>query len=221
MPYLDPEDLPSEHVAAVHMACALLLAYPQEDWSRCTDAVTDVLEELEAAAGNSVVLRDLRAFLAHAERSGQAELEAHYVATFDLKRRCSLHLSFYSSGDTRRRGMALVTFAEAFKAAGFEVDPAELPDHLPLVLEMSARGEAEVAGLLLATHRQGVELLRSALHQVSSPYAHVLDAVCRTLPAIDPEVTARITELLTAGPPSELVGIQQPLLPFPGVRSEA
>ena len=61
----------------------------------------------------------------------------------------------------------------------------ELPDHLPTVLELSARDPGPVADTLLGTHRAGIELLRSALHHVGSPYAHVVDAVCLTLPAVD------------------------------------
>lgn len=218
LPFLAPEPLLASDVEAVHMAAALLLAYPDAGHAARLAAVQAVLPALSADA--AVVVSDLERFLAAVADWDEAEAAAHYVATFDLRRRCALHLSYYSSGDTRRRGMALVTFGEAFRAAGFEVDGDELPDHLPLVLELSARGGADVAALLLGTHRQGVELLRSALHHVRSPYASVLDAVCRTLPPVSDEASARFTELLLAGPPQEMVGLGAPLLPFPVVRSE-
>lgn len=219
LPFLASEELPCAEVETVHMAAALLLAYPDEGHGERLAVVRDAVGQLSPQA--TVVARDLDAFLTATADWDAQRAAAHYVETFDLRRRCALHLSYYSSGDTRRRGMALVTFGEAFRAAGFEVGEDELPDHLPLVLEMSARGGREVAGLLLATHRQGVELLRSALHQARSPYAHVLDAVCRTLPAVDDEVSARFAELLSAGPPTELVGIGTSLLPYPTVRQEA
>lgn len=216
LPFLDPQEgLGGEEVAAVHMAAAVLLAYPDGSWDDGAAAVREVASALPGDVG-----RDLTAFLDAVAAWDAAELAAHHVAIFDLKRRCTLHLSYYSSGDTRRRGMALVTFGEAFRASGFEVGPDELPDHLPLVLELTARG-GEVADLLLASHRQGVELLRTALHQARTPYAHVLDAVCRTLPEISDDAVARFTELLSQGPPSEVVGLATPLLPFPTVRSEA
>lgn len=221
LPFLEPEALSESDTAVVHMACAILLRYPAEDFGDQCAVVSDAVAHLEQSGRAPMVAADLRAFLNGIAGWDEGELAEHYVATFDQRRRCALHLTFYSSGDTRRRGMALVTFTEAFAAAGFEVDPDELPDHLPLVLEMSARGSADIAGLLLASHRQGVELLRSALHSVGSPYAHVLDAVCRSLPAVSEEAAARFGELLTAGPPQELVGMESPLLPFPTVRSES
>lgn len=215
LPFLDPQEgLEAGDVAVVHLAAALLLAYPDSGRSGREAAVRAAVASLPGQ-----VRADLESFLAATGEWDDAALAAHYVATFDLRRRCALHLSFYSSGDTRRRGMALVTFTEAFAAAGFETDADELPDHLPLVLEMSARGGADIAALLLGSHRQGVELLRSALHHVGSPYAHVMDAVCRSLPAVSEEAASRFTELLAAGPPTELVGMDAPLLPFPTVRT--
>lgn len=41
------------------------------------------------------------------------ELAAHYGATFDLKRRCCPYLTYYTYGDTRKRGMALLRFKHA------------------------------------------------------------------------------------------------------------
>ena len=81
--------------------------------------------------------------------------------------------------------------------------------------------QESVVQVCFASHRQGVELLRTALHQARTPYAHVLDAVCRTLPQISDDAVARVTELLAQGPPSEVVGLSAPLLPFPTLRSEA
>lgn len=140
------------------------------------------------------------------------------MSTFDLKRRCALYLTYYSSGDTRRRGMALVTFVEAYRACGWEPREDELPDYLPTALELSARDPGPIADALLGTHRDGIEVLRSALHSVPSPYAHLLDAVCLTLPAVDAATAERFSALVQAGPPSEMVGLSAPLLPFPTVR---
>ena len=36
-------------------------------------------------------------------------------ATFDLRRRCCLHLTYYTHGDTRKRGLALVRFKQAYR----------------------------------------------------------------------------------------------------------
>ena len=66
---------------------------------------------------------------------------------FDLRRRSGLCLTCYLHGDTRRRGMAPLTLNQRCRAAGWDIDGAELPDHLPVVPEFAAlagpgRGEA-------------------------------------------------------------------------------
>ena len=66
------------------------------------------------------------------------EAAAAYVDTFDLRRRRSLHLTYYRHGDTRERGMALTALVDAYRVAGFRVAPGELPDFLPALLELAA-----------------------------------------------------------------------------------
>ena len=41
------------------------------------------------------------------------ELARHYVQTFDLHKRCALYLTFYSLGDRRDRGLALLRLQQA------------------------------------------------------------------------------------------------------------
>ena len=92
----------------------------------------------------------------------------------------------------------------------------ELPDYLPVVLELSARSGDEVAGALLSSHREGIEVLRSALADAASPYAGLVEAVSMTLPRIDEATAERVRALVAAGPPTETVGVTD-TLPFPTV----
>ncbi|MGP7959271.1 nitrate reductase molybdenum cofactor assembly chaperone [Sanguibacter sp. A247] len=216
LPFLEPVTMPDALRRATHMAASLLLDYPGPDHDARLDAVEITAESLPAIIGD-----DLRAHIQTIREWGIDRTQEYYVETFDQKRRCALHLTYYSSGDTRRRGMALVTFTEAFAACGWELGDDDLPDFLPTVLELSARDGGPVVDMLLATHREGIELLRSALHHVRSPYRFVLDALCRTLPHVDDAAAARFVDLLAAGPPQEMVGIGGTLLPFPSVRPEA
>ena len=94
-----------------------------------------------------------------ATSAGVTEWQRRYVVTFDLKRKCSLYLSYYATGDTRRRGAALVTFKEAYRAAGWEFDAPELPDYLPAVLEFSAVSDSPIA---VGAHRRAPRRHRSA-----------------------------------------------------------
>lgn len=215
LPFLTPVPTDADGRVVAHMAASLLLDYP-------TPALMDQLPLLRSATAAlpGAVAGALAAFLDAAEARGLDDLQAHYVDTFDQRRRCALYLTYYAAGDTRRRGMALVTFVEAFKACGWTPRDDELPDYLPTVLELSARDGGPVADALLGSNRAGIELLRSALHHCRSPYAHVADAVCLTLPAVDEATAARFADLVSAGPPTETVGLSAPLLPFPTVRSE-
>jgi nitrate reductase delta subunit len=185
-----------------HMAASLLMDYPDEARRSRFAAVAASVEQLpdglRAAFG---------AFLDAADEMSQQELEVHFTATFDLKRKCCPYLSYYAAGDTRRRGMALVRFVEAYRAAGWEVAADELPDYLPMVLEFSALSDSPIAGELLSAHRDGIEVLRSALEKVNSPYMHLVEAVCLSLPPIDDATRQRYLDLVNEGPPTETVGM--------------
>ncbi|WP_435737321.1 nitrate reductase molybdenum cofactor assembly chaperone [Cellulosimicrobium sp. PMB13] len=208
-----------------HMAASLLLAYPDDDVLAAAAAVRPALAGLPAPVAER--LGGFCDLLDHAASGtdgpgGLRELQARYVATFDLKRKCSMYLSYYAAGDTRRRGIALVRFVEAYRAAGWELaarTPAggpELPDYLPTVLEFSARttgDDATIAAGLLGAHRDGIEVLRAALADAGSPWAPVVEAVCLTLPPLDEAMERRYEALVTAGPPSEMVGLEG-LAPF-------
>ena len=152
--------------------------------------------------------------MATARAWGARALAEHYVETFDRRRRCCLYLTYYAVGDTRHRGAAILAFKQALAGAGYEMTSGELPDYLPVVLELSARSDDEIARVLLASHREGIEVLRSALVDVGSPYARLVEAVSMTLPRIDAATADRVRALVAAGPPTETVGVTE-VLPFP------
>ena len=56
-------------------------------------------------------------------------------------------------------------------------------------------------------HREGIQVLRAALETFDSPYAHVLDAICLSLPEMDDEARERYMVLINEGPPAEMVGL--------------
>lgn len=186
----------------VHMSCALLLDYPDDTYLATVQQVTEESQTLPESIGDA-----LRAFCTQAHARGLRALQVHYVETFDQKRRCALGLSYYTHGDTRGRGQAIIGFREVLRRAGFEQCNDELPDHLPLVLEFSAHDDSGAADQLLSANREGIEVIRSALHANQSPYAHLLDALILTLAEPTPEVIAAYHQLVSQGPPTELVGI--------------
>src|SRR5262249_5927850 len=114
---------------------------------------------------------------------------------------------YYSHGDTRRRGVALLRFTAAYRAAGFELAGGELPDHLAVVCEFAA-AEPERGRALFRQHRAGVELLRTALAGAGAPWLHVVDAVRGVVPGGAPRARGRAIPWPRAGPPAEEVGLE-------------
>ena len=215
---LDPPDrveMTTAQRATVHMAASLLLDYPQEPGLAARlDAVEQALAGPTAPPERAGA--PLAQFVATARAWGARALAEHYVETFDRRRRCCLYLTYYTVGDTRHRGAALLAFKQALAAAGYEMAADELPDYLPVVLELSARSGDEVADVLLSSHREGIEVLRAALVDVGSPYAGLVEAVSATLPRIDEATAERVRALVAAGPPTETVGVTD-TLPFPSL----
>lgn len=186
----------------VHMAASILLDYPEPRRREQFEQVAAAIDSLPTEIGT-----EFRAFLGAVSEMSQGALEAHFTTIFDQKRKCCPYLSYYTTGDTRKRGMALVSFVEAYRAAGWEAEDGELADYLPMVLEFSARSDSPIGGELLASHRDGIEVLRAALETFRSPYTHVVAAVCRSLPEIDDTTRERYLRLVNEGPPTEMVGL--------------
>lgn len=194
-----------EHAVA-HRLAALLLEYPTAELVALLPQVRTAAQELPPHLAEPLVrLTD------HLAGGDLGARQAEYVETFDLRRRCSLYLTYYAYGDTRKRGVALVEFKQAYREAGFEVDPEELPDHLCAVLELAATAAEEhrsVGIRLLLDHRAGLELLRLALTDAASPYRWALEAVSATLPALDGDDRHAVARLAAEGPPGEGVGLE-------------
>lgn len=202
-----PKELPALSLTAAqradtHMLASLLLDYPDADWFAALPALRGFAAKLPAP-----LAEPFESFISQAEVAGPFALQRLYVTTFDLKRKCSLYLSYYATGDTRRRGVALVTFLEAYRAAGWEFDSNDLPDFLPAVLEFSARSKSDIADALIASHREGVEVLRAALEDMDSPWALLIRTITLSLPPIDARTRERFLDLVNEGPPTETVGL--------------
>jgi len=194
-----PATLPGQ--ATGYKLASVLLQYP-------TRALFDGLDELDAAARSAprAARGHLAAFLAWLRATPPHEVAQHYVETFDLRRRSALYLTYYRHGDTRRRGMALLAFKTAYRAAGLEPDGAELPDYLPVVLDFAA--VAPAGEDLLRRHRADLELLRRALREAGTPYARLVDAVCAQLPRLGRRDLLRVRAAEQQGPPAEDVGLE-------------
>lgn len=173
-------------------ALAALLDYPDDALLLHRDAIATTLPPQLSAFTEWWVEADARL------------VRERYVADFDLRSGTALHLTYHRFGDRRERGRALIALKRLLREAGWELARWELPDYLPLLLELAA-ADPEVGLPLLAEYRAEIEAIRRSLVAAGSPWADVLGVMCEELPLADED---DVTRLLDEGPPTELVGLE-------------
>jgi nitrate reductase delta subunit len=193
----------ARQVAAARLAASWLLTYPDETLLARLDDIAAVATELPESMGGPI-----QAFLEHLSGTPIIDVQQHYVLVFDMKRKACPYLSYWTDGDTRNRGRAILRFKQAYLDAGYDLGSEELPDHLAVVLEFAAVADALTGDALLAEHQEAIHLLRDALARMESAYVHVLDAVIATLPDVTPAVRERMAQIAASGPPVESVGLE-------------
>ncbi len=187
--------------AIVYQAANLLLVYPTEE-------LISRLDMLREALRDTGFEHHFEPWLSKLETTPLSELQSDYVQEFDLSRRHSLHLSYWSAGDTRRRGMELLGYKDAFKASGVDLTGnGELPDFLPAILEFAACIDEDAGYDLLQLHRAEIEMLRLSVTDDDLFQAGVLTAVCATLPGTSPVTRDDARAMLQVSENPEAVGL--------------
>ena len=195
----------SQHqLRAAWQAASLLLAYPD-------DRLQADLPTVRAAAAR---LPDRPG---HAAAGGRpttwppAPLEAlqpAYVETFDNRRRCSLYLTYFAHGDTRKRGVALLRFKQTYLRSGSCSTDDRAPRPPLRGPRVRRHRRPAISGWrLLLDHRAGLELLRLALEAATARGRTPSRAVCATLPPLRGDEREAIRRLAAEGPPAEEVGL--------------
>lgn len=194
--------------AVIFQAAALLLTYPDEQ-------LLERLDLIEEAVGQTRAAADFAPTFAHLRSMPLMELQSWHVQEFDLSRRHAQHLTYWTDGDTRRRGEVLAAIKQTYRDSGLLVDLAgELPDYLPMVLEFAAAGNPDLGLGLLNKFRASLELLRIGLAEDNLPHERLLTAICNELGGPSPQTRAEVRDLI-AGPPTETVGMDTTFLPYP------
>ncbi|MBG0740625.1 nitrate reductase molybdenum cofactor assembly chaperone [Paeniglutamicibacter antarcticus] len=188
---------------AVYLAAAWCLSYPDQDVLERLPLIRSVLAEHPDAA------EDFAPVLAQLSSVPPMEVQARYVQEFDLGKRHALHLSYWTDGDTRRRGEVLGIFKQVYRRSNFLVDThGELPDYLPMVLEFAARVDLDAGRELLIQYRPSLEMLRLGLLDDKLPHSLILRAICDTLPGKSPADQQAVMKMAGYGPPTESVGLE-------------
>jgi nitrate reductase molybdenum cofactor assembly chaperone NarJ/NarW len=194
----------------VWQAASLLLAYPDDGLAGRLDAVEELVGHIDGSPA-ALLWQTVAALRAREPMAAAMD----YVATFDMRRRCTMYLTYWTAGDTRNRGREMLAFATAYREAGVQPPGGEAPDHLTVVLEFAATVDPEVGRRLLGQHRVPIDVLRGALADAKSPYEPAVAAVCETLTAATDQEVRRAERLAKAGPPAEAVGLQPFTLTVP------
>lgn len=199
----------------IRQAASLLLAYPDEQMPGRLDTVERLLDHIDGPERER-----LARTVAHLRRTERLDAEKYYVETFDMRRRSTMYLTYWTGGDTRNRGTEIHAFVRAYLEAGAEPPVGEAPDHLPVVLEFAATVSPEVGEQLLAAYRIPLDVLHRALVESESAYADTVAAVCATLPSVSDQQQQHARQLALAGPPAEAIGLQPFTLTVPPRRDE-
>ncbi|RAX50488.1 nitrate reductase molybdenum cofactor assembly chaperone [Arthrobacter sp. AQ5-05] len=191
-----------EEITAAWQCASILLDYPDEQLFSRLDLLEEVAASLPARIGTGLLET-----IQYLRRPGVAQTQSQYVDTFDTRRRGCLFLTYFSNGETRKRGLALLRIKQVYARAGLELAPEQLPDHLCVVLEFGALTDAKAGLKIILDNRAGLELLRLHLRETGSPWTGAIESVCSTLPLLkgkDHEIVAR---LIAEGPADEQVGL--------------
>ena len=153
---------------SIYTLLATLLDYPEPE---LLDAMPEIGQELEAFP--EAVQGALQPLLALLKEHPLIELQENYVATFDRNPAHSLHLFEHVHGESRDRGQAMVDLLDEYRRLGLEMATNELPDHVPLFLEVLGNIDPAQARALLDEAIHVLAALGDRLARDESPYASV------------------------------------------------
>ena len=199
----------------VWQAASLLLAYPDQEQEQRLALIETAIGALDPE-----LRLPLAAAVDHLRSLPLIEASVQYAEVFDWKRRRTLFLTYYTAGDTRNRGMALLAFSDMYRAAGVIPPTRELPDHLAVLLEFAATVDEAAGYEQLRKHRTPIDMLHDGLLRTSPIYAGVIAAVSATLPPATAADLKEARRLAMQGPPVESVGLEPFALTI-GVRGGA
>ena len=161
-------------------ALSFLLQFPDEKTLESLRAAAAGIEQVFAEPGRI----HIRKFLQYLTETPHLALQEAFCAAFDLNPDTCMNLSYHQYQDGAKRGPALARFARAFEQAGFDPVCTDLPDYLPMVLELMSQSTNGDFQWVIAEHRQTVKMLTERLKSMQSPYAAIFQVLTELLEAV-------------------------------------
>lgn len=115
---------------------------------------------------------------------GPADAQEQYVAAFDLDPDCSLEIGWHLFGEAPERGRFLAMLRDELGRAGVS-ERGNLPDHLPTLLRLIARADAddgvELAAIVAPAVSDVIDRLTTRGSPFAAPLREVADLLARRL----------------------------------------
>ena len=175
-----------------------LLSYPTADMQAAVPEFSDAI--YEEALLPDAIRRQLGLLLNEIATGDLYDLQERYVLLFDRTRSLSLHLFEHVHGESRDRGQAMIDLKALYENGGLEIDAAELPDFVPLFLELLSSRPRPEAYDLLAQPAHVLAAMAERLRKRQSTYEAIFRALV-ALSATKPKADAVST--LLAEPDSD------------------
>lgn len=156
-------------------ALSALLSYPSAELQAAIPEIRALLGAEGVLPGAQ--LAAMEPLLRGLQAGDLYDLQETYVLLFDRARSLSLNLFEHVHGESRDRGGAMVDLLETYRAGGLDLAGAELPDHLPVLLEFLSTQTPAVTREILADAGPILVALAERLARRETPYAAVLAAL--------------------------------------------
>lgn len=167
---------------SIYPVLSALLDYPEQP---LIDALDEIEGMLETSPHGVFAARELAPLMALLREQSLVESQENYVATFDRNPRHSLHLFEHVHGESRARGQAMVDLLDEYRGFGLDVAGNELPDYVPLFLEVLGLIGEDDASALLGEAIHVLAALGNQLERDESPYAGIFTVLCE-MSAVEP-----------------------------------
>jgi nitrate reductase molybdenum cofactor assembly chaperone NarJ/NarW len=167
---------------SIYPVLSALLDYPEQP---LLDALDEIEAAIEATPDGAFVASELAPLIVSLRERSLVESQENYVATFDRNPRHSLHLFEHVHGESRARGQAMVDLLDEYRSHGLDMAANELPDYVPLFLEVLGLIGKEEASALLGEAIHVLAALGNQLEKDGSAYAGIFTVLCE-LSSVEP-----------------------------------
>ncbi|MDH3889465.1 MAG: nitrate reductase molybdenum cofactor assembly chaperone [candidate division Zixibacteria bacterium] len=167
----------NDHVTNnIYESLGRLLKYPETDQTLRLD---DCVSGLDRA--DSTALDPVRRFVEGIRDASLEQMQELYTRTFDINPVCALEVGWHLFGERYERGTFIVKMRQTLRQLGL-TESAELPDHLPHVLEALGKMDADEAGEFASMFvLPAVEKMLAGFEGKDNVYSNVLDGICREI----------------------------------------